>query len=88
MYRHDSVKIYNVYVKYICRHSSRRSFIWRYYIERGEKVINYARRMSFPLPWFSLKIIDEIRRLHRIHTLWPFIFLYSETTLKRKVSYK
>ena len=32
-------------------------------------------------------IIDKIKRLHRIYTLWTFIFTYSDTTLKLNVWY-
>ena len=32
-------------------------------------------------------MIDKMRGLHNLHTLWAFIFSYLETTLKRRVFY-
>ena len=39
------------------------------------------------LKCLSWGIIDKIKRLRRIYTLWTFIFTYSETTLKLNVWY-
>ena len=49
--------------------------------------MNYAKKIVIFIPMhiFSYGILDKIRRLHKIHILCAFIFLYSDTMLKNQV---
>ena len=91
--RHNKVKLYNTIFPntacFISRHSSQRTFISlsRYYIARSETTINYTKKIAvfiiMHIFWWG--ILDKIRRLQKMHTLWAFTFSYSDTTLKLKV---